>query len=487
MKIVRIFAAVFSFLLIFTACETEDSLEITNPEAELRLLEPGVSNINLNFGLPDNPALTLVWNDQLTSGSSYDIEISPDPLFESPVVVGNSTTDRYTVSVNELNMIILSAGGNAFEPFSAFFRVKSGSEVSNDVSVTVISFAENAPVISNPASSTSYALSIDMADDVVLSVDWSEPDFGEESASDVSYRVELSSVADDFSNAVLGGSSLNDTTLDLTHSELNQKAIGLGIEPETEGSAFVRVVASITNAGGSSLERISDTVEILITPYATDFPYLYFVGASTPADWNNNNINPAVFRSQDTPNSYYYTGYFTQGGFKILEQTGEWNPQWGDRNGNLGRTNDDGEPGVFDVPSDGYYTMTMPSMVEGGSYTIEAFDASSTTTYNSIGLIGQAIGGWGDGDEIELIQRDPVNNPHLWYANGVNFTNGEEFLIRPNDDWNNGVWRYTGSDELFGQANLAGSGDNFPFSSPTGAYDVWFNDLDGSYVFIPND
>ncbi len=123
-------------------------------------------------------------------------------------------------------------------------------------------------------------------------------------------------------------------------------------------------------------------------------------------------------------------------------------------------------------------------MAEGGSFTFVSFDASTATTYNKIGLIGQAIGGWGDADEIDLTQ-DP-NNPHLWYALGVNFTQGEEFLIRPNDDWNNGVWRYTGSSELFGQANLAGGGDNFPHSESTGAYDFWFNDLDGSYVMIPN-
>ena len=87
-------------------------------------------------------------------------------------------------------------------------------------------------------------------------------------------------------------------------------------------------------------------------------------------------------------------------------------------------------------------------------------------------------------NEKDLTQ-DP-NNPHLWYANGVTFTNGEEFLIRPNDDWGNGLWRYTGSDELFGQGRFDTGGDNFPFNAPTGSYDVWFNDLDGSYVIIPN-
>ena len=99
-----------------------------------------------------------------------------------------------------------------------------------------------------------------------------------------------------------------------------------------------------------------------------------------------------------------------------------------------------------------------------------------------MGIIGAAIGGWGDADEINFTQ-DP-NNPHLWNAQGVTFTNGQEFLIRANDGWSN-VWRYNGSTQLYGTSYLAGGGDNFPFTAPTGSYNVWFNDLDGSYIIIP--
>ena len=100
-----------------------------------------------------------------------------------------------------------------------------------------------------------------------------------------------------------------------------------------------------------------------------------------------------------------------------------------------------------------------------------------------MGIIGDATpGGWGSDTDFT---QDP-NNPHLWYLLGVNLISGNQMLIRANDDWAD-VWRYTGSQEdLFGQSVLAGGGDNIPFNAPTGTYDVWFNDLDGSYVFIPN-
>ena len=98
-----------------------------------------------------------------------------------------------------------------------------------------------------------------------------------------------------------------------------------------------------------------------------------------------------------------------------------------------------------------------------------------------MGIIGAAIGGWNDGDEINFTQ--DANNPHLWYALNVNFTNGQDFLIRANDQWNS-VWRYNGSQTLYGNSILAGDGANFPFTAETGSYDVWFNDLDGSYIIL---
>ena len=146
---------------------------------------------------------------------------------------------------------------------------------------------------------------------------------------------------------------------------------------------------------------------------------------------------------------------------------------------NLGGGSD---PGTFNVATAGYYKYNFTTVGESGSFTVAPYDASAAPTYTTMGIIGQAIGGWGDGDEINFTQ-DP-NNPHLWYSLAVNFTNGEEFLIRANDNWDDAVFRYTGSTELYGTASL--DGNNFPFTEATGSYDVWFNDLDGSYVIIAN-
>ena len=55
--------------LLFGACDDDESITITSPEAAFVLQQPGISNIFLNFGLPTNPALNVTWKDDLTGSS----------------------------------------------------------------------------------------------------------------------------------------------------------------------------------------------------------------------------------------------------------------------------------------------------------------------------------------------------------------------------------------------------------------------------------
>ena len=104
----------------------------------------------------------------------------------------------------------------------------------------------------------------------------------------------------------------------------------------------------------------------------------------------------------------------------------------------------------------------------------------AATTYTSMGIIGSATpNGWGG--DTNLTQ--DANNPHLWYALGVTLTTGNEFLFRGNGDWGL-AWKYNGSQHLYG-TSILNSGSNFPFNAPSGNYDVWFNDLDGGYILLP--
>lgn len=482
-KLTYIFLA---FTLLLGSCDDDEILTITAPEAVFELQQPGISNVFLNFSLPDNPALTLTWNDDVTGSSSYDIEMALEDTFASPVNLGTSSTQNFSISVTNLNDAIRNAGASSFVDIAVYVRINAGSANSNTVLYLVTTYPTDAATITAPANGDAFVLDIATVDDTALTITWDDSILDSTLGVDLEYTIEGAEAGTDFANAAPLGVVTNGNTLSLTHGEFNAVALGLGYAVETAADMDLRIVARYMNSGGFTLERTSATTTISVTPYNAVFPYIYFVGDATTPGWNNDNNNTVVFRSQDVPNSYHFTGYFGAGAFKLLETRGLWQPQWGTNDGSTLAVNPGGgsDPGVFGVANAGYYTYTFSPLSEGATFTVAPYDASSATVYNRIGLIGQAIGGWGDADEIDLIQ-DP-NNPHLWYANGVEFENGQEFLIRPNDDWNNGVWRYTGSEELFGTSNLAGGGDNFPFNAPTGFYDVWFNDLDGSYVIIPN-
>ncbi len=472
------------FLIIavaFTACEEDDSVNITEPDPALMLDSPTSSNVVLNFGLPDNPALTVTWTDEVTGSSSYDIQMDIVEDFNSPSTVGTSSTNSFALSTSELNAILNSFTTSSLENVPLYVRVSAGGTLSNVIGFSVTAYPVDGAEIINPSANDSFVLSSSTVDDTAITIDWEDTN-----TTSTTHEVQLAISGTDFANPVPLGSVTDENSFSATHGDLNAVVLGLGAQADNANDIDIRIVSTSVNSSGATDTRTSESVTVSITPYSAAFPNLYLVGDATTPGWNNNNNNTVVFRNQDAANNYVYTGYFNLGAFKLLETPGQWQPQWGTNDGSTLAVNPGGgsDPGTFNVTTAGYYTYDFTTVGEGGSFTVTSYDASSDPTYNLIGLIGEAIGGWGDADEIDLTQ-DP-NNPHLWYALNVNFNNGQEFLIRPNDDWGNGVWRYTGSDELYGQANLAGSGDNFPFNAPSGSYDFWFNDLDGSYVIIPN-
>lgn len=480
-NITKISGFILSLFLVFTACETEESLNITSPDAAFELQEPGISNVFLNFGIPDNNAFTISWNDEVTGSSSYDVQMSLEDTFANPVNVGSSDSNSFSISVNDLNAAINSAGAMSFNGIAVYVRVNAGGTFSNSILFLVTTYPTDAPVLTNPLANDSFVLSIGSLDDVVMTVEWTDAALA--SGETIIYTVEAAAAGTDFAAPVVAATT-EDALITGTHSEVNAVAIGVGLSPEVAGDVDLRVIARITNTGGNVLERISETVTVSITPYTAAFPNLYLVGDATTPGWSPDNNNTPLFRNQDVPNAYVYTGYFNAGAFKLLEVIGQWQPQWGTNDGSTLAVNPGGgsDPGTFNVATAGYYTYNFTTVGESGSFTVSPYDASGAATYSTMGIIGDAIGGWGDGDEINFTQ--DANDPHIWYALAVNFTYDVEFLIRANDGWDN-VWRYTGSEELYGTAFL-GSGNNFPFTEPTGSYDVWFNDLDGGYVIIPN-
>ncbi|MFH4966491.1 SusE domain-containing protein [Gaetbulibacter sp. M235] len=473
-----------ALLFALVSCNTEESLIITSPDPAFTLQQPGISSVFLNFGLPTNNAFTVSWNDEVTGSSSYTVEMSLDDAFTAPITLGTVNTNSFSITVEDLNTAIRSAGVTTFRDIAVYLRVNAGSINSNTVLYLVTTYPIENPQITSPSENDAFVLTLATSGEFATNIEFSDAVLSSTLGIEVNYTIEASIAGSNFADPVIVGALTNKTLMALNQSDLNAVALGAGLPFDVAGDLAIRIIARITNENGDILERISDVVTISVTPYNVSFPYLFLVGDATTPGWNNNNNNPPIFRDQDVPNAYFFTGYFGAGAFKLLETLGQWQPQWGTNDGSTLAVNPGGgsDPGTFNVASAGYYKYTFTTVGESGSFTVEPYDASGAATYPTIGLIGDATpGGWGTDTDFT---QDP-NNPHLWYLNGITLTSGGSMLIRADNTWDN-VWRYTGSSELYGTAVLAGGGDNIPFNEPTGSYDVWFNDLDGGYVIIPN-
>jgi hypothetical protein len=469
-----------TLFVVFNSCEDEESLVMTTPDAEFVLQEPAINSVYLNFALSQNPALTATWIDDVTTSSSYIVEMSLTESFTNVIQLGSTPAKQFTISVADLNEAIRDAGATNFKDISIYLRIKAGSDVSNSVIYFVTTYPTDPPVITSPAANASFVLSIGSTSSVVLTTNWTDAVLNSDLGLTINYAVEAAIAGTNFAAPVTIGSVTNLATLATTHGDLNAVALGLGMTPGVAGNVNLRIKATNSNQSGAVLTRISVPVTVSITPYSVTFPNLYFVGSATTPGWSNNNNNTPVFRDQNVPNRYVYTGYFGAGAFKLLEVLGQWQPQWGTNSAGTLAVNPGGgsDPGTFDVATAGYYTYTFTTVGQGGSFTVTPYNASSSTTYSTMGIIGAATAnGWGSDT---FMTQDP-NNPHLWNIRNVALTAGQ-FKFRANSNWGTN-WGDNGSTQNYGTA-LFNAPNNISIAT-AGTYNIWFNDLDRSYIIIP--
>ncbi|MGY8911568.1 MAG: SusE domain-containing protein, partial [Flavobacteriales bacterium] len=138
-----------SITLLLGACDVEESLTITSPEPEFVLNTPGISNIFLNFALPNNPAFTVNWVDEINAPATYTVEMSTDAEFTNPIALGSTEKNNFSMSVSEFNTVLDNAGVQSFSATAVYMRINTGSAVSNVVLFQVSKFAVQIPSITS--------------------------------------------------------------------------------------------------------------------------------------------------------------------------------------------------------------------------------------------------------------------------------------------------------------------------------------------------
>ncbi|KQB43483.1 Starch utilization lipoprotein [Flavobacterium daejeonense] len=345
---------------------------------------------------------------------------------------------------------------------------------------------DNRPVLENlsipvlPASLTAktYVLTEENATKAADNFVWSAAEYSQDVV--VTYTLMMDVKGGDFSSPKVLATTADVTEASVLVKTLNQAAIDLGAEPGTATDFDIKVKSSVS---GGVVVVSENKATITVTAYSGLVPYpytdWYLVGDATAAGWDTNNGNQPLFRSGSDANLYKFTGYFKAGVFKVISKLGSWAPMYGGSRGSLiyRATEADGDPASINIATAGYYTFTMN--VQNLSYTLVPFDASAATVYPTIGLIGSSRTGNDDGWGEDTDMTPSTINPHYWTLTISLFDGKAKF--RANNSWD---VNWGGSTAFSAFPANGTSGGDIPVAKSK--YKVFFNDLDGSYLMIPN-
>lgn len=462
--------AIFSFTLLSCLSE-DDNISPLEENSNLVLLNSGITSVTLTDSLATQQAIQFVWNDNTNLGGDYEVVMSPNQDFEPMFTLGSTSETQFAMNVAEFNNALIQAGITPYSGQNIFVRIMKAGQYSNDISFSVNAYPVDGPVIISPSNNSNLSLTEPTsAEEITL--DWSDYEFAE-----VTYNIWAALADTDFENPQLISSVQNQTEITWTQQQLNTVVQGLGLEAGSEGSIEI-IVESVTQSATGPISLMSESIILNITPYVSDYPSLYLVGEAVAAGWNPNNNNQILFQDPNDTSIYYFTGYFNAGAFKLIEVIGEWQPQWGTNDGQTLAVNDGSgsDPDVFNIPSAGFYTFMADVSGNSGTFTITPYDASTATTYSTIGIIGDATAdGWNSDQDMMQSSFDP----HQWYIMDVTLIDGE-MKFRAENGWD---INWGSNTALYGQGTLGG--DNIPVDA--GTYDIWFNDLDGRYILIPQE
>jgi len=344
---------------------------------------------------------------------------------------------------------------------------------------TVIESVSAAEVVT-PLNNVAYVLTEANDSRVVDTISWTEAKYSNNVV--VQYTVLMDIKGGDFTNAKVIGTTSGINQLAVSIKNLNQVAIELGAATGEVTFFDIKVKSSVSGA----VVMVSETpVTISVNAYtgliAYDFTDWYLIGNAVEGGWDNNATtkHQPLFRSATNANVYKFTGYFMAGEFKFISKLGSWSPQLGKGADNtaiaIKTLDSQSDPATFVIATAGYYTFSMNT--ETLTTSLVAYNASAAATYRTVGIIGSSTPlGW-DGSTA---MTQSSFSAHVWSLGLISLEDGAA-KFRANNAWDMS-W---GGDKAFsGYPGNGSSGGDIPVSKSK--YKIFFNDLDGSYLMIPN-
>lgn len=364
---------------------------------------------------------------------------------------------------------------------------------SNPTLVQPTSFTLNNPVntLVNLAASTGIPFA------------WSQPDFGGWPAA-CEYQLEVSptnewtvSTADadaDTTGTVVANYATIKTVYascsgNMLTEELNKalNKIAKWEEGNVPEKQTVYVRCSAVTAGAQKV--YSNVVSLDVNPYYVDvstevsdeIQLWYLIGACIgDGSWSiGGDVGVAmipmypVYKDDGSvvPGEIQYVGYFpADQGFKLIQVPGDWKAQWGQ--GDAGYVKNDGGSSDIKLPADGYYMIHLNTATD--ELTIEPY-VLAVGVYNQIAMPGD-YQGWDTGADLMNPMSTVVEN-HDWYLKSVTYEDTALKFAADNS------WDVNWGGNGFPHGLGTQGGPNIPIAA--GTYNVYFNDILGTYSFVP--
>ncbi|HET6528266.1 MAG TPA: SusE domain-containing protein [Balneolaceae bacterium] len=342
--------------------------------------------------------------------------------------------------------------------FLAMISIFAFSSCDNAELGPVMSTTPGLPSITSPQPGESYILTEEAAEDTLLTIEWTEPDYGFPTATN--FIVEMGKTDADFAEPIKIGTT-TETSYSVTVAGMNNRLLAAGYPFGQQATLEFRVVASIND---SLSANVSEAIPLTFTPYEVIivYPEIYVPGGYQAASGYTTNWEPAVAPALTSANSDgKYEGYVyfndPNSFFKFTDERNWTDGDWGDN----------GADGILDPGG------ANIEMINAGYYKINVdLNALTYSVLNTTwGVIGDATAnGW---DSDQDMTYDPAAK--VWTIT-TDLAGGKYIKFRANDAWN---VEY-GDDE--GNGNLDFKGSNI-LVEETGNYTVTLNLSEYPYTY----
>lgn len=344
---------------------------------------------------------------------------------------------------------------NIYKIFTAAIAVLTFASCENEENLLFLKAPAAEFTILTPDTGTSIILDKITANNAATTLAWQAVDFGTPTV--VTYVVQIAKANTDFL-VPIDVAFTTKTTASISVSELNKQAIALGLAVDKSTAIEARVKATVGTTGSET--KFSNIINLFVTPYTAVEPTidLYMIGDAVPYGWSANGNLPMA-RDLTNPKKFYYSGYFKVGEFKLDTVLGGWSKMYGFDGTAV--VAGGGSIGNFKITTAGYYSFELN--IGDLSYSLTPI-SGTPKSYTVMNTKGTSFANAWNADNV-MTQTD---ESHVWKLT-IAVLEGE-FQFHA-DNWAT-QWGPDG-------VNTGNIKTTF-----TGTYTVYFNDINGKYIFI---